>query len=110
MLGSLCTVKCTMHSKKWPFLLNFISLKAVETEEEDPTLMAMEVTRNNTIQRLWNLTSIYNTLNKNAWDRSINRALNDHQTELVKLVKQGFDGQTNLERWNFPTALMFTLR
>ena len=87
-----------------------ISLQAIETEAEDPTLHEMEVTRNTTIQRLWDLTDTYNTLNKKAWDQSINAALSEHQSSVVQLVRRGFDGRTNTERWTFPSALMFTLR
>ena len=87
-----------------------ISLQAIETEAEDPTLHEMEVTRNTTIQRLWDLTDTYNTLNKKAWGQSINAALSEHQSSVVQLVRRGFDGRTNAERWTFPSALMFTLR
>ena len=85
-------------------------LQAIETEVEDPTLMEMEVTRYNTTEKLWKLTDTYNTLNKRAWRRSINKALSEHQSSVVQLVQRGFDGRTNAERWTFPTALMFTLR
>jgi potassium channel subfamily K protein len=82
----------------------------VETEFEDPTLAKMDLTRNSTIMRLWDLTDTYNTLNKNAWRQQINEALGAHQTSVVSLVHQGYDGRSNAERWTFPTALMFTLR
>ena len=85
-------------------------LQAIETETEDPTLVEMEVIRNSTIQRLWDLTDTYNTLNKRAWGKSINVALSEHQSSVVQLVRRGFDGRTNAERWTFPSALMFTLR
>ena len=82
----------------------------METENEDPTLMDMEVTRSTTIQKMWNLTKIYNTFNETALNTRINEELDIYQTKLVNLVKEGFDGRTNAEKWNFPTALMFTLR
>ena len=82
----------------------------IETEAEDPTLIEMEMARNSTIQKLWELTDTYNTLNKRAWGQNINAALSEHQSSVVQLVRRGFDGRTNVERWTFPTALMFTLR
>lgn len=78
--------------------------------EEDPLIMEMEVTRNSTISMLWDLTDTYNTLNKRAWAQSINAQLSQHQSCVVQLVRRGFDGRTNVERWTFPKALMFTLR
>ena len=78
---------------------------------EDTTIMTMENTRNSTIERLWNLTKIYNTLNKQDWGQNINAALNEHQNKLVQLIQvEGYDGRTIEEKWNFPTSLMFTLR
>ena len=78
---------------------------------EDTTIMTMEYTRNSTIERLWNLTKIYNTLNKQDWGRNISAALSDHQNKLVQLIQEeGYDGRTIEEKWNFPTSLMFTLR
>ena len=41
--------------------------QAIETDVEDPTPHEMELARNTTIQKLWDLTDTYNTLNKRAW-------------------------------------------
>lgn len=71
----------------------------------------VEEYRLDTLRTLWNLTNHFNVLNKQRWKWEISQALFTHEKEMVRFVQEeGYDQLSNVERWTFPSALMFALR
>eukprot|EP00095_Tigriopus_kingsejongensis_P003371 maker-scaffold153_size302544-snap-gene-1.7 protein:Tk03371 transcript:maker-scaffold153_size302544-snap-gene-1.7-mRNA-1 annotation:"hypothetical protein DAPPUDRAFT_324055" len=82
----------------------------IETQVEDASLIRVENYLNETVRQMWTLTNRYNVLNKDLWTSDINAALQVHEQKLVYFVQEeGYDQQTNEQRWTFPSALMFAL-
>lgn len=72
----------------------------------------MEHKRVNTSQYLWHKTAgnhTINILNKTEFEAVSNRLLKEFQEDIVRLIKEGYDGRSVHEVWNFPAALMFCL-
>ncbi len=55
------------------------TFRIVETQTIDPNPALVHRTRQSTIDKLWNLTDHYNTLNKAMWSKDIGKTLLEHQ-------------------------------
>jgi len=69
----------------------------------------VEDLRSSTLSRLWNVTDHLNVLEERRWKLDVRAVLLDYQKDMAVAIKGGYDGRTNLERWTFPSALMFSL-
>lgn len=69
----------------------------------------VEDLRSTTLSRLWNVTDHLNVLEERRWKLDVRAVLLEYQKDMAVAIKGGYDGRTNLERWTFPSALMFSL-
>lgn len=82
---------------------------AIEGKEEYWMTNRTSGIHNNTIRRLWNVTEHLNILYKDQWYEDVNVTLYEFQEKIVEVVKDGYDGRSHMEVWNFPASLMFCL-
>ncbi|XP_013109237.1 TWiK family of potassium channels protein 18 [Stomoxys calcitrans] len=85
------------------------SFRKIEGESE--THKEAEVTglRTKCAEELWNVTELYNTLDKPTWQNSTDHILQKYQKEIAAIIKQGYDYRKPADIWSFPAALMFCL-
>lgn len=82
---------------------------AIEGENGKGTANMTVDIHNTTLVKLWVHTRRYNVLNKTLWARDIDKTLVVFQNNIVNAIKEGYEDQSPLEIWTFPSALMYCL-
>lgn len=65
--------------------------------------------RNECLEKVWNITLHFNVNNEELFRTNIEFALRDYQIAIVELFRDGYRGRSPKEVWSFPAALMFSL-
>ncbi|RWS29694.1 TWiK family of potassium channels protein 7-like protein [Leptotrombidium deliense] len=69
--------------------------------------------RNTTIKNLWNITDKYNILYKKNWTLMVTLEIEKFQSEIIKAVRDGFDGKTSADgkphQWSLSSAFLYSL-
>jgi len=90
------------------FAFQSIEGKAVDDTLEVDNFNVSDL-RTSAALRLWNVTDHHNVLNKTKWYSDVLHVLFEYQGNMTEAIKKGYDGQSSIERWTFPSALMFSL-
>jgi len=90
-------------------ILGALAFQYLETLEPVDLISQVNLTRNDVVIDLWNVTDTYNTLNPKLWQFKTTFILEQYQEDLIFKIKEGYDSRTVEEKWTFPSALMFTL-
>lgn len=85
------------------------SFRKIEGESSNDKEEEVNNLRNNCAKELWNITEIYNTLDKPTWQNTTDIILQNYQREIAAIIKQGYDYRKPADIWSFPAALMFCL-
>lgn len=85
------------------------SIMSIEIERAPKINDEVANLRNETMERIWNATDSYNTLDPRMLKIETNRILRDYQEKFAKAVKKGYDGRNIEEIWTFPASLMYCL-
>jgi len=85
--------------------------RAIESPFEVQTTNQVNELRNRTIVNLWNITYHHNVLYHDKWKSSVAEEIKDFQRELLKAIKDGYEGQHSegQEQWSFSGAFLFSL-
>ncbi|XP_054156244.1 potassium channel subfamily K member 12-like [Oppia nitens] len=85
--------------------------RAIEAPFEVQTAKQVTDLRNRTIRHLWNITYNHNVFNYSVWRQSVIQEIKYFQTDLLKAIKDGYEGQqdTGQEQWSFSGAFLFSL-
>ncbi|CAG2163016.1 unnamed protein product [Oppiella nova] len=85
--------------------------RALEAPYEVETAKQVIDLRNKTIHHLWNITYNHNVFNYSVWRQSIVDEIKSFQSDLMKAIKDGYEGQQDMgqEQWSFSGAFLFSL-
>nr|XP_027203323.1 two pore potassium channel protein sup-9-like [Dermatophagoides pteronyssinus] len=85
--------------------------RAIESPFEVETVKQVNELRNKTILNLWNITYNTNILYHNKWNAQVTDTIKLFQRELLKSIKDGYEGQQSKgrEQWSFSGAFLFSL-
>ncbi|CAG2110157.1 unnamed protein product [Medioppia subpectinata] len=85
--------------------------RALEAPFEVQTAKQVNELRNKTIHHLWNITYNHNVFNYSVWRQSIVDEIKSFQSDLLKAIKDGYEGQQDMgqEQWSFSGAFLFSL-
>lgn len=82
----------------------------IEGTDPLPATVEMGRLRNETVQRLWQLTCELNPFAHANWTSAVAPELELYQRKVVELVRQGFDASGTARRqWTFSGAFLYSL-
>lgn len=81
----------------------------IELREPYNQTEIVQTLRTDCANDLWNITDIFNLLNRTAWQGETNKVLKKYQDEIILQIKSGYSGKEPIEIWSYPAALMFAL-
>ncbi|KAH9501844.1 two pore domain potassium channel [Dermatophagoides farinae] len=85
--------------------------RAIESPFEVQTVKQVNELRNKIILNLWNITYNTNILYHEKWNVQVTDTIKLFQRELLKSIKDGYEGQQSegREQWSFSGAFLFSL-
>ncbi|KAK8728107.1 hypothetical protein OTU49_009396 [Cherax quadricarinatus] len=80
-------------------------------ESQNDVVITADVIRNQTIEQLWNITVMYNVLDKPNWRANVSHIMLTYQRAIIKLVDEGWDGgNTTLpNKWSIEGGFLYSL-
>lgn len=85
------------------------TFKHIELMQENVEYKIVEENRNNCANALWTIIDRENIFNKTTFSKKVDTTLKSFQDEMVKSIKNGYNGRTTTDTWTFAAALMFSL-
>ncbi|XP_076028793.1 two pore potassium channel protein sup-9-like [Oratosquilla oratoria] len=85
--------------------------QAIEGPQENTTFAYVDKIRNETIQKLWNITVEYNVLYKTNWTSNVNQVVESYQREIISVIGEGWDGPDgkNGNQWSIEGGFLYSL-
>ncbi|UYV71602.1 hypothetical protein LAZ67_8003827 [Cordylochernes scorpioides] len=84
------------------------AFRSLETRHQDEhghvATLRMEA-----VNRMWNTTSALNVLFEDEWSRKVTQEITNFQRDVVKAIKEGYDGRSTREDWSFSSAFLFSI-
>ncbi|KAH9525246.1 hypothetical protein Btru_000802 [Bulinus truncatus] len=85
----------------------------LEAGDEKETRIGVSMTRSESVEKLWNMTSEFNILRQANWTVEADRILREFQSDLYRSVKErGWDGRderTEDMMWSFSGSLLYSV-
>ncbi|OQR67445.1 potassium channel subfamily K member 18-like [Tropilaelaps mercedesae] len=84
----------------------------LEAHHEDQKAQEVQDLRDSTIDHLWTITMELNVLFKDNWTVAVNQVMRNFSAELVRHVKEGYDGKEAGKegtQWSLGSAFLYSL-
>lgn len=81
----------------------------IESTYDNVGIRNMTNLKNNFADRMWNITEETNLLNNTVWITEISTALHEFQTNVTKMMNEGYEKRKPEEIWQFGNSLLFCL-
>jgi len=93
-------------------ILGSFLFQAIEKDKNAFKKSFVDTRRNSSLEALWNATERFNTLNFEAWNRSVSEEVKRYQIFMVDSIGQGYTGNDNVESydpWSFEGGFLYSL-
>lgn len=83
--------------------------QAIERTAEDRLVIKVESLIKSTTDKMWQVTSDVNVLNRSKWELLMVNATDIFTNQLMNHINDGYDDKPRQEKWTFPGAFLFCL-